>query len=74
MAELESPERIVAAAQGQGMVAPDDLVYLQPPAEDPSTVGPTTGDEDEPAADPTVGADPDRSWASMKALLETPTP
>ena len=40
-----------------GMVTPDDLMYLQPPAPDASTVGPTTGDDDEPAADPTVGAD-----------------
>ena len=43
-----------------GMVTPDDLLYLQPPAPDASTVGPTTGDDDEPAADPTVGAEPDR--------------
>lgn len=74
VAELESPDRVVADALAQGMVEPDDLVYLQPPAEDPSAVGPTTGDEDEPAADPAVGADLDRSWASMKALLEAPTP
>ena len=44
------------AANDMGMVTPDDLQYLQPPAPDASTVGPTTGDDDEPAADPTVGA------------------
>ncbi len=69
VAELESPARIVQAAQQQGMVTPDDLVYLQPPAPDPSTVGPTTGDDDEPVADPTVGDDPDRGWSEMKRLL-----
>ncbi len=74
VAELESPDRVVAAAQAQGMVTPDDLVYLQPSAPDPSAVGPTTGDDDEPAADPTVGADPDRTWSTMKPLLEAPTP
>ena len=56
VAELESPARIVQAAHDMGMVTPDDLQYLQPPAPDASTVGPTTGDDDEPAADPTVGA------------------
>ena len=30
--QAESPERIVAAAEAQGMVTPDDLVYLQPPS------------------------------------------
>lgn len=74
VAQLESPERIVGAAHEQGMVTPDDLVYLQPAALDPSTVGPTTGDDDEPGADPTVGADPDNTWAKMKPLLEAPAP
>jgi hypothetical protein len=69
VAALESPPRIVHAAQQQGMVTPEDLVYLQPPAPDPSTVGPTTGDDDEPAADPTVGAGPDRAWSEVKPLL-----
>ena len=44
VAELESPVRIVDAAHQQGMVTPDNLIYLQPPAPDPSAVGPTTGD------------------------------
>jgi cell division protein FtsL len=78
VAELESPDRIVEAAKGQGMVIPDDLVYLQPSAPDLSTVGPTTGDDHEPAADPTVGAEdlstPDRTWSDVKPLLEAPAP
>ena len=74
VAEMESPDRVVRVAQEQGMVAPDDLKYLQPPAPDPSTVGPTTGDDSEPAADPTVGADPDRAWSEVKPLLEAPVP
>ena len=74
VAQSESPERIVQAANEMGMVTPDDLRYLQPPAPDSSTVGPTTGDDDEPAADPTVGAEPDRPWADVKPLLEAPAP
>ena len=41
VAELESPVRVVDAAHQQGMVTPDDLVYLQPAAPDPSAVGST---------------------------------
>ncbi len=72
--KLESPDRIVEAAKGQGMVIPDDLVYLQPTAPDVSTVGPTTGDDHEPAADPTVGAAPEYEWSDIKSLLEAPAP
>ncbi len=68
VAELEAPTRIVGAAHDLGMVTPADLLYLQPPAADRSTVGPTTGDDDEPAADPTVGV-PDQTWSAMKSLL-----
>jgi hypothetical protein len=74
VAELESPTRIVDAAHQQGMVTPNDLIYLQPPAPDPSAVGATTGDDDEPADDPTVGAAPDRAWAEVKPMLESPAP
>jgi len=74
VAELESPTRIVAAAQDQGMVTPDDLVYLQPSTAELSTVGPTTGDDHEPVADPTVGAGSDRTWSVMKPLLDAPAP
>jgi cell division protein FtsL len=74
VAELESPPRIVQAAHDMGMVTPGDLIYLQPPAPAASTVGPTTGDDDEPAADPTVGDAPDKTWADVKPLLEAPAP
>jgi cell division protein FtsL len=73
VAEMESPARVVAAAQELGMVAPQDLVYLQPdaphpagdPADAPDSAG-TGGD------DPVSGAD--NTWAVMKPLLETPAP
>jgi len=75
LAERESPARIVQAANDMGMVTPDDLKYLQPPTPDASAVGPTTGDDDEPAADPTDGGtNEDLAWADAKALLEAPAP
>jgi cell division protein FtsL len=74
VAELESPARVVDAARQQGMVTPDDLVYLQPPAPDPSAVGTSTGDAAEPVDDPTVGAAPDRAWSDVKPMLEDPAP
>jgi cell division protein FtsL len=73
VASLESPDRIVHAANEMGMVTPDDLRYLQPPP-DASAAGPTTGDDDEPAADPAVGDEADRTWADVKALLAAPAP
>lgn len=66
VAAAESPERIVAAAQADGMVTPNDLVYLQPPTDDGVRTSTTP-------ADVTV----DRSageWADVKPLLEAPTP
>jgi cell division protein FtsL len=74
VAELESPDRIVAAAQEQGMVPPADLQYLQPAAPDASAVGPVTGDDDEPGTDPAAGGEGDRAWSDIKAMLEAPTP
>lgn len=65
LAGMESPERIVAAAQAQGMVTPSDLVYLQPTDAD---LGDGAGTE----ADSTVQGN--RDWSSVKPLLETPEP
>lgn len=80
VAAAESPARIVAAAQELGMVTPDDLVYLQPVAPDPSADAMSA----EPAGDAlarraaAAGADPaagtGRTWSSVKPLLGTPSP
>jgi hypothetical protein len=76
VAELESPGRIVAAAQEQGMVAPDDLVYLQPSTPDPAA--PADDSSDDPAgADPgteTADAHADGAWSTVKPLLAAPAP
>ena len=74
VAELESPARIVDAAHQQGMVAPTDLLYLQPPALEPSVVDATTAGDTELAVDPTVGATPDRAWSEVKPMLEELAP
>lgn len=61
VAQMESPARVVAAAQKLGMVAPDDLVYLQP---DAAAHGPIDG---------SAGGDRSTSdWSAMKPLLEAP--
>ncbi|MFZ6005979.1 MAG: hypothetical protein ACOYXM_18820 [Actinomycetota bacterium] len=65
VAEMESPARVVEAAQALGMVAPDDLVYLQPVASDPSVSAQTVTVSD---------ADARTLWSVMKPLLESPAP
>ena len=72
VASMESPERVVAAAEAQGMVTPDDLVYLQPAgAERPDeTATQASGDPDDGAtARPATG-----SWSTVKPMLEAPAP
>jgi len=68
VAELEAPTRIVGAAEEQGMVTPDDLVYLQPPAAEP---GPSPVP---PSADGSAEAREDQAWAAMKPLLGSSSP
>lgn len=65
VAEMESPERVVAAAKELGMVAPDDLVYLQPAATDTT---PGSGQGANPGASDEIRSD----WSAMKPLLEAP--
>ena len=64
VAEKESPERIVAAAHERGMVTPEDLVYLQPPA----------SDADPGDADVELTRQASGSWTTVKPLLEAPAP
>ncbi len=73
VAEMESPARVVSAAEALGMVAPQDLVYLQPGAADPRPAEPAASSSDEPAGAETV-AGSDSTWAAMKPLLETTAP
>jgi len=65
VAEMESPARVVAAAQELGMVAPHDLVYLQPGAvARPQRADGASSDD----GGQTQGTD----WSAMKPLLEAP--
>jgi cell division protein FtsL len=69
VAEMESPTRVVAAAEELGMVMPEDLVYLQPTAPVPADVDPVpvvTGAE--------VAAAPQSTWSTIKPLLEALAP
>lgn len=65
VAELESPARIVAAAEELGMVTPDEVVYLQPQA-----AGPDAG-ADAPATTAGAASGPSSTWGTVKPLLET---
>ncbi len=69
VAGLESPERIVAAAQAQGMVTPEDLVYLQPDTAAADIAAPLDAADDGSVADHTTG-----SWSTIKPMLEAPAP
>lgn len=66
VAQGESPERVVAAAEAQGMVAPSDLVYLQP--------GAATTFVGDAEASTSTARPADGSWGTVKPLLEAPTP
>jgi hypothetical protein len=70
VAEAESPDRIVAAAEAQGMVSPDDLVYLQPPTDEGVRYSAATGDDADSGSDDETAS----SWSTVKPLLEVPTP
>lgn len=66
LAEMESPSRVVAAAEALGMVSPDDLVYLQPTAPD--------GSPPDEAPEAESGASAGTPWSVMKPLLGVPNP
>lgn len=69
VAEMESPARVVAAAEGLGMVMPEDLVYLQPPAAAPADLGAAA-----PVAGVELAAAPQSTWSTIKPLLEALAP
>lgn len=77
VAELESPERVVTAAEELGMVSPADLVYLQPSSPDPTTTA-ADGSTDAGAVAGSGGAglarDANGSWSEIKPLLDSATP
>ena len=62
VAELESPDRIIAAAQALGMVSPPKVTYLAPTIEEP-------GDADAPALPPDAGSGGESSWSTVKPHL-----
>lgn len=68
VAQLESPTRVVAAAHQQGMVTPDDLVYLQPVAPD------LVGGSGQPDPALTGATEQGVAWSTVKPLLGDPTP
>jgi Tfp pilus assembly protein PilX len=77
VAELESPVRVVTAAEDLGMVSPAGLVYLQPSSPDPTTT-PADGTTDAGAVAGSGGAglarDASGAWSTIKPLLESAAP
>ncbi len=67
VAELESPDRIVATAQQKlGMVQPAKVTYLAPVAPAPTTVGGTTDAADHTPADQRASRN---GWSNVKPQL-----
>ena len=62
VAELESPDRIIAAAQTLGMVSPPKVTYLAPTIEEP-------GDTDTPALTADQASGGESSWSTVKPHL-----
>ena len=62
VAELESPDRVVAAAQTLGMVTPPKVTYLTPTVEEPGSGATAT-----PSPDPANA--PEASWSTVKPHL-----
>lgn len=77
VAEMESPGRIVSAAEDLGMVSPAGLVYLQPSSPDPTTT-PADGTTDAGAVAGPGGAglarESEGGWSTIKPLLESAAP
>jgi cell division protein FtsL len=73
VAELESPARVVGAAQEQGMVIPEDLQYLQPPAMEVAATADAGGSGGSDVAS-AAGDGTDRAWSEVKPMLEDPAP
>lgn len=61
VAELESPDRIIAAAHALGMITPPKVTYLAPTVQEPG------GDHDAPAA--SVDSGGESSWSTVKPHL-----
>ena len=70
VAQLASPQRVVAAAEAQGMVSPQDLVYLQPDA----AAAVASGSSADDTATTSTGPPSAGSWDTVKPMLEAPAP
>ena len=69
VAQLESPERIVAVAQEKlGMVPPAGVTYLSPSGVVSGEIEAAAAADDKPVATPDAGSD-GRSWAAVKPYL-----
>ena len=70
VAQLESPERVVATAEGRlGMVSPPKVTYLTPNAPTGNGSGPPAPSAPSPARAPAATPSASADWARVKAQL-----
>jgi cell division protein FtsL len=68
VAQLESPQTVIAAAKDKGMVVPAKVTYITPSMEDVLAVALAQGRSPAPVADPTSG-DNTSGWAAVKPIV-----
>jgi cell division protein FtsL len=68
VAQLESPQAVIAAAKDKGMVVPAKVTYITPSMEDVLAVALAQGRSPAPVADPT-SSDSTSGWAAVKPIV-----
>jgi cell division protein FtsL len=68
VAQLESPQTVIAAAEAKGMVVPDKVTYVTPSLADVLAVALAEGRSAAPAAGTTT-ADTTSGWAAVKPIV-----
>jgi hypothetical protein len=68
VAQLESPQTVIAAAKDKGMVVPSKVTYITPTLADVLAVALAAGRGPAPVADPTSG-DNSSGWAAVKPIV-----
>ena len=68
VAQLESPETVISAAEGKGMVVPDKVDYITPSVADVLAVALAAGRSPAPAGGAATG-DEATGWAAVKPIV-----
>jgi hypothetical protein len=68
VAQLESPQTVISAAEAKGMVVPNKVTYITPSVADVLAVALAQGRTSAPRADATTG-DTTSGWAAVKPIV-----